>query len=180
MKNITVVKYNNLKNKMQYNMLLQHVKPRDSFLNGFDLDKLSYNEVRTIQRLFSTVKTMEDMMRIFTTAYKCKDYLFWNMKIVNYFQTKAFLIEKFVSLKELEIKLLHVVNEDTALRQAAAGEKLKPYASTMAVDSYAKIYNLDPEECGKKSYSHIIYYLSKNNVLSQIDKEFNRLKYGNK
>jgi hypothetical protein len=180
MKNITVSKYNRIKNKLKYNIILEHIKPKDSFLNGFNLDKLSYNEVRTIQKLFTSVKTMEDMMKIFTTAYQCKDYLFWNMKIVNYFETKAFLIEKFVSLNVLENKLLGVKNEDSELRNSVAGGRLVPYAAISVIDAYAKLYKLDPEDCGKKSYNQIIFYLSYNIVTSDIDRQVNKLKYGSK
>ena len=178
MKNISVAKYNKAKNKLQYNMLLEAIKPEDTFLNGFSLDKLSYNEVRAIQKLFTTVKTMEDMMRIFTTAYQCKDYLFWNMKIVNYFQTKAFLIEKFVSLNALEIKLLESFNKDTALRKASTGEKLNEFANIMPLDALSKVYGGYPLDYGLKPYTEVIYLLRMNNKINECDRDFNRLKYG--
>jgi hypothetical protein len=180
MKNITVAKYIKLKNKLPYNMLLGAVKAKDAFKFPFDQNKLSYNDVRRIESLLSKSRTIEEIKEIFTTAYQCDEIFFWQLPIVNYFQTKRFLYESFASLKQLEIKLLQSYDEDSELWKAAVGDSLNNYSSISLIDAYSKIYGGRPFENGKQRYNDILFYMAYNKSLNRANKEFNKLKYGNK
>ena len=172
--NITVKEYLTDEKHLHYSSLLTSLNAKDCL--HFNLNKLTYNEVITCNRILSKVTTIDDVKRLFKTAYNIKDDKFYSISIVNFFQSKAFLIEKFVSLREQEHKLLASNDVDTMYFDAAGGQRLNSYSDVLPLDKLAKIYGGYPLDYGEKKYVEVLYLLKMNQVISQVDKRFGELK----
>ena len=144
---------------------------------GLDVNSLTYNDVIKCNRILSNVKSIDDVKTLFTTAYKITDKDFFSIPVVNFFQTKKFLIEKFISMRLDESKLLSSSDEDSMYFDASGGKALNDFSDVLPLDKLAKIYNVYPMKLGRKKYVEIIYLLKMNQVLGRVDKKFNELKY---
>jgi len=176
MKNITVKQYLKLRDKLDYNLLLSALKPKDSFHYEFSLDKLSYNDVRRLEMMLTNVNTMEDVKNIFMLAYKCEESHFWQLSIVDFFHTKGFIADFFVNLKRKEVQLFQSFDKDSLKWNAAAGDTLKPYESIAIIDAYSKVYGGHPEVNGEMKYSVIMFYASYNAKINMIQKEVKKMR----
>jgi hypothetical protein len=154
--------------------LLQSLKVKDCL--GFDINKLTYNEVRACNRELRKSKTIEDTYDVFDTLFKITKEQFFELDIVNYFQTKKFIEEKFISLAENESKLLNSFSNDDIKWQAAGGDKLKEFGDVLPLDRLAKLYGGYPFDYGERKYIEIIYLLRMNMVYNQVEKEYNKMK----
>jgi len=172
MKNISVKKYFLLDNRVEYNTILEHVKGKDAFHYPFALEKLTYQNVRDTERLMSMAKTIDDVKKIFTIAYQCQDIYFWELRVLNYFQTKKFLYEFFVSLKQREIDFFKSYTSDSELWNSIAGDRLKNYANDLPLEGLADKYGGYPLDYRHKPYTEITYLLGMNKVKAEVTDEF--------
>jgi|AntRauTorckE6833_2_1112554.scaffolds.fasta_scaffold57609_2 hypothetical protein len=175
MRNISIRDYLQSKEYAKYGTLLSSLNPKDHL--NFDLNKLSYNDVIQCNRVLVKAKGIEDVKKLFVTAYKLQDYEFYSIPIVNFFQSKKFLIDKFVYLRENESKLLSSSDEDAMYFDAAGGKRLNEFSDVLPLDKMAKIYGGYPVDYGNKKYVEIVFLLRMNKVSNQVDKRFNELKY---
>jgi len=175
MRNITIKEYLADDSYAVYASLLSSLNPKD-YLH-FNLNKLTYNDVITCNRILSKVTSIDDVKKLFKTAYNMSEDKFFSIPIVNFFQTKKFLIEKFVSLRENENKLLSSSDEDSLYFDAAGGKRLNDFSDVLPLHKVAKIYGGYPMDYGTKKYVEIIYLLKMNQVLHQVDKRYNELKH---
>ena len=175
MRNISIKKYLRTESYNKYGILLSSLNAKDYL--KFDLNKLSYNDVIKCNRLLTKNSGIDDVKELFKTAYKITDGDFYSIPIINFFQTKKFLIEKFVSLRENESKLLSSSDEDSLYFDAAGGKRLNDFSDILPLDKLAKIYGGYPTEYGDKKYVEIIFLLKMNQVIYQVDKRVNELKY---
>ena len=175
MRNITIKEYLTDDSYAMYAGLLSSLNPKDHLY--FNLNKLTYNEVITCNRILSNTKSIDDVKKLFKTAYNITEDKFFSIPIVNFFQSKKFLIEKFVSLRDNENKLLSSTDEDSLYFDAAGGKRLNDFSDVLPLDKLSKIYGGYPMDYGDKKYVEIIYLLKMNQVLHQVDKRFNELKY---
>jgi len=175
MRNIPISEYLQNKDYVQYSFILDSLNSKD-WLN-FNLNKLTYNDVIKCNRLLSNPKGINDVRDLFKIAYRITNDKFFSMPIINFFQTKKFLIEKFVSLRENESKLLASSGEDSMYFDAAGGKRLNDFGDVLPLDKLAKIYGGYPMDYGDKKYVEIIYLLKMNQVIYQVDKKVNELKY---
>jgi hypothetical protein len=175
MRNISIKEYLQDESYGQYSVLLDSLNPKDHL--HFNLDKLSYNDVIQCNRVLTKGTTLKDVKTLFKTAYNIKDDKFYSIPIINFYQSKKFLIEKFVSLRENEAKLLSSSDADSMYFDAAGGQRLNDFSDVLPLDKLAKIYGGFPLDYGNKKYVEIIYLLRMNQVIYQVDKKFNELKY---
>ena len=175
MRNIPISEYLQSKEYIQYSFILDSLNSKD-WLN-FNLNKLTYNDVIKCNRLLSNPKGINDVRDLFKIAYCITNDKFFSLPIINFFQTKKFLIEKFVYLRENESKLLSTSDVDALYFDAAGGKRLNDYSDVLPLDKLAKIYGGYPMDYGTKKYVEIIYLLKMNQVISQVDKKMNDLKY---
>jgi hypothetical protein len=175
MRNITIKQYLTDESYVQYSTLLDSLNPKDHLY--FNLDKLTYNDVIQCNRILTKGTTIKDVKNLFKTAYNITDDKFFSIPIINFYQSKKFLIEKFVSLRENEAKLLSSSDVDAMYFDAAGGKRLNDFSDVLPLDKLAKIYGGYPTDYGKKKYVEIIYLLRMNQVMHQVDKKFNELKY---
>lgn len=176
MKQINVKKYISLSDleKFQYVALLTSLVAKDWI--KIDINNLSYNEVKTLFKRLSRAETEEDVKEIFMRAYKISENEFYALPITKYFQLKKHISEYFVLLQDKEHKLLQSVNTDVAIWEAAGGNQLNEFSDIIPLSQLAKIYGGYPFDYGERKYVEIIYLLRMNNLQSQIESEFQKLK----
>ena len=175
MRNISIKEYVGNEDYLQYSTLLDSLNAKD-YLH-FNLNRLTYNDVITCNRVLTNGKGLNDVKTLFKTAYKITDDKFYSLPIVNFFQSKKFLIEKFVSLRDNENKLLSSGGADSIYFDAAGGKRLNQYSDVLPLDKLSKIYGGYPMDYGLKKYVEVIYLLKMNQVIYQVDKKVNELKY---
>jgi hypothetical protein len=175
MKNISIKEYLKTESYTQYSYVLNSLKPKDHL--HFNLNRLTYNDVIKCNRILSKANTVNDVKDLFKLAYNITDDKFFNVPIVNFYQTKKFLIEKFISLRENENKLLSSNDSDSMYFDAAGGKRLNDFSDVLPLDKLARIYGGYPMDYGVKKYVEILYLLRMNKVISEVEKRFNDLKY---
>ena len=174
MKQITVKEYLSLSkdSQFQYDVLLENVKPKE--IIKANIDNLTYNDVKVFFKQLS--KNEVDVKELFTKSLSISEEDFFSLPIQKYFQIKKYLIKFYISLHEREMKLLSSVNADTGLWEMAGGSKLNEFSDVLALSQLSKIYGGYPFDYGEKKYIEILYLLRMNNVQSQVETEYQKLK----
>jgi hypothetical protein len=101
---------------------------------------------------------------------------FYNLPITKYFQLKKYLSDYFVILHKKESDLLNSISADIGIWQQAGGDSLNEFSDVLPLSQLAKIYGGYPFDYGEKKYIEIIYLLRMNNVQSQVENEYQKLK----
>ena len=175
MRNISISEYLKRKDYLKYSFILDSLNSKDHL--HFDLNKLSYNDVIKCNRIIAKPKDINDVKNLFKIAYRIKDDRFFELPIINFFQSKKYLIEKFVYLRENEAKLLSSSEIDAMYFESAGGKRLNDFSDVLPLDRLAKIYGGSPLDYGDKKYVEVLYLLRMNKVLHEVDKRFSELKY---
>ena len=176
MRNISLGSYLKREDYIQYTFILDSLKAKDCL--NFDLNKLTYNDVIKCFRILSTASDIKDVCELFGIVYGLTEKQFFKLPIIKYFQTKKFIEEKFVNLREHESKLLKTSDADSAYFEAAGGKRLNNFSDVLPLDKLAKIYGGYPMDYGDKKYVEVIYLLKMNQEINMVDKKFNEIKYG--
>lgn len=176
MKNITIKQYENLSDaeRLKYVSILDSIKPKECL--KLDLNAISWDSVKKVNKRLNKVKAIDEVFELFNIAFDINEEDFFSMPILNFFQTKKFLIEKFVYLQENESKLLQSINHDSGLWELAGGKRLDYFSDNLPLSQLAKIYGGYPFDYGKKPYNEILYLLKMNKEQSEIEHKFQELK----
>lgn len=176
MKQINIKQYISLSDseKLPYVALLTALKPKEWL--KIDINNLTYNEVKNLYKRLSKAESEEDVKEIFIRAFKITEPEFYALPITKYFQLKKHISDYFVTLQDKEQKLLSSVSADAGLWEAAGGNQLNEFGDIIPLSQLAKIYGGYPFDYGEKKYVEIIYLLRMNNLQSQIEAEFQKLK----
>ena len=176
MKQINVLQFTKLSesDKLPYVMLFSSLKAKEHL--KININKLTYNEVRTIFKLLSKATEIEDVFKIFEIAFDIDELRFYELPLQNFFQLKKYLNDYFVNLQKKETQLLQTINEDVGLWQQAGGDALNEFGDILPLSQLAKIYGGYPFDYGTKKYVEIIYLLRMNNVQSKVEQEYQKIK----
>lgn len=159
------------------NFILNAIKGKDNFPNKpFNLNELTYNEVRQINRRLRALRELEEFVKVISIAYRCEEFEVLDLPITNFFEIKKFIQEKIISLLEKESKILSGADADAEIWKMAGGDKLQQYGDVLPLDRLAKLYGGYPLDYGEKKYVEIIYLLSMNAMHDRVDKKFYELK----
>lgn len=181
MKNISVREFLELQDQTEYLVVLNNLKPKDVFPeHTFNLNNLTYNEVRKINRLCRKVSDLKDHIDIIATAYQVEEFKVYDLPIINFFHIKKFIEEKILNLAKKESDILGNASGDADMWKMAGGDSLKQYADVLPLDRLAKMYGGYPLDYGEKKYVEIIYLLAMNSQQSKVESKFNELKYQQK
>lgn len=177
MRNVPLSQYLKSHTTNPLNLVLNAIKAKDNFPDKpFDLNKLTYNHIRQINRKLRDLKEIKDFVSVISIAYQCEEFEVLELPITNFFEIKKFIQEKIISLLEKENKILSSADADAELWQMAGGDKLNQYADILPLDRLAKLYGGYPLKYGEKKYVEIIYLLSMNAMHDRVDKKFYELK----
>jgi hypothetical protein len=176
MKQINIKQYISLSDseKFPYVALLAALKPKEWL--KIDINNLTYNEVKNLYKRLSKGETEEDVKEIFIRAFRITEREFYALPITKYFQLKKHISDFFVLLHKKESDLLNSVSADIGVWQQAGGDSLNEFSDVLPLSQLAKIYGGYPFDYGEKKYIEIIYLLRMNNVQSQVETEYQKLK----
>jgi hypothetical protein len=180
MRNVAIKEYLLTYKTNPSNLILEALKANDSFPDKpFDLNVLTYNEIRQINRKLKAVKDLSDYISILSIAYRAEEFEVLDLPIINFFEIKKFINEKILSLLEKEAKILSNADGDADMWRMAGGDALKQYADILPLDRLAKLYGGYPLDYGEKKYVEIIYLLAMNAMHDKVDRKFYELKNPN-
>jgi hypothetical protein len=178
MKQITVSEYLKLTDlkRLEYDLLLPSLKAKQWLT--IEINSLTYNEVKSIYKLLQKATEIKDIEKVFDYAFKMSTHDFYNLPITKYFQLKKYISDYFVVLHKKESDLLNSISADIGIWQQAGGDSLNEFSDVLPLSQLAKIYGGYPFDYGQKKYVEIVYLLRMNNVQSQVENEYQKLKNG--
>ena len=127
---ITIKEYFELENKLEYNLLLETLNAKETFLNKkIDVDKLSYSEVKYIFKTIPKCVENESLIKnVFDVCYKLEENDFLNASVTELFPCIKYITDTFKKLIEQEAKLWQGYEDaDSTLWKQAGGDKLNKW-----------------------------------------------------
>jgi len=181
MNKITIKQYSELKSTIEYDLILNALKPLNKF-NGKELDYnlITYAEVRKLFYIASNGKTINEMCDLFCIAFRIEKNNFWSGSVEEYFSAKNFIVKYLKDTQEKEVKLLKSVDADSGLWEQAGGARLNPFSNLTPLVQLGEIYSVYPYDLQYKPYNEILTLLALHNIKSQVQNEYSRLKTNKK
>ena len=174
MKDISLKEYFKLIDTTDYDFVLQHLKPKNSFLGGeIDFNILSYIDVVSCFHLMSSMRTKDDLERVFNIAYTVDG--FEEAKLTDFFAAKNYLIKAFNDLDTKQKTLLKSIGHDADKWKQAGGEKLNKYSNLMPLVQLGEIYGVFPHDLQIKPYNEIFVLLVLHKEKGEVERDFNKL-----
>ena len=175
MDRIKLLEYSKLRDTMQYDVVLKHLKPVNSFANGkIDFNKLTYKDVRSCLYLMKSVKDWEGQKELFCLAFNTQE--FFDVFIDDFFAAQNYLIKTFVDLQKRETKLLQSIDADTGKWSMAGGDRLNKFSNLMPLVQLGEIYSIYPYDLQNKPYNEILTLLVLHKEKAEINNAYSKLK----
>ena len=96
MKNLTLKQYTSLKDTLEYDSLLIHLKPKNSFAGrSMNINQMPYANVKYCIRLLPKVNSWQGIQQLFEICFDVSEKAFYNTRITNYFAARKFIIAEF-------------------------------------------------------------------------------------
>jgi hypothetical protein len=192
MDNISILEYSKLSDTTEYDLVLKHLNPKNSFAGGsIDFNKLTYKDVKSCIHLMTNAIDWNKTAELFCIAFGIElhdkivpDTLifdktvkgFWSETIVNYYAAQNYIVKTFKELQERESKLLQSIDADTGLWELAGGAKLNKFSNIMPLIQLGEIYHIFPYDLQNKPYNEILLLLVAHKEKGEVQAEYNRLK----
>jgi hypothetical protein len=177
MDKINLFEYRSLKNTIEYDSILKHLKPLNSFGGGtIDLNKLTYKDVRSCLHLMKDLKEWDNIEELFCLAYGIEKVKFWLIGIDEYYSAQNYLIKSFTDLQVREGKLLQSINADAGYWEMAGGSKLNKFSNLMPLVQLGEIYNIYPYDLQDKVYNEILTLLVLHKEKAEVQESYSKLK----
>lgn len=175
MNNITILEYSKLEDATEYDLVLKHLKPKNSFAGGsIDFNKLTYKDVRSCIHLMTNAINWETTKELFCVAFGV--VTFWECTIIDYYAAQNYIVKTFKELQERESKLLQSIDADTGLWELAGGAKLNKFSNIMPLIQLGEIYHIYPYDLQNKPYNEILLLLVAHKEKSEVQNEYTKLK----
>lgn len=160
-----------------YEAVLKHLKPVNKLADGeIDRNRITYSQVKKCLKLLQTGKTLEDLEALYCLAFQISPEAFMSASVKDFFAAQNYVLNFFVNLQQREVKLLSSVDADSALWEAAGGEKLNKFGNLAPLAQLGGLYGVWPFELEHKPYMQILTLLTYHKTLSETQKEYNELK----
>lgn len=177
MDKLTIKQYSQLLDTLEYDLILNALKPLNLFCNTkLDYNKITYERVRKLFYLANNGKTLDDMCDMFCIAFNVEADTFWNASIDEYFSAKNFIIKYLKETQEKEAKLLKSVDADAGKWQEAGGDSLNVFSDLMPLVQLGEIYGMFPYDLQYRPYNEILTLLVLHNKKNQVQNKYNELK----
>ena len=175
MDRIKLLEYSKLRDTMQYDVVLKHLKPVNSFANGkIDFNKLTYKDVRSCLHLMNSVKDWEGQKELFCLAFNTETFL--EAFIDEFYSAQNYLIKTFIDLQKRETKLLQSIDADTGKWSMAGGDRLNKFSNLMPLVQLGEIYSIYPYDLQNKPYNEILTLLVLHKEKAEINNAYSKLK----
>jgi hypothetical protein len=177
MDKINLSEYRELKSTVEYDAVLKHLKPLNSFRGGkIDFNKLTYKDVRSCLHLMKEMKDWDNIKDLFCLAYGVSEYKFWEAEIDEYYSAQNHLIKAFTELQERESKLLQSINADAGFWEMAGGSRLNKFSNLMPLVQLGEIYHVYPYDLQDKAYNEILTLLVLHKEKAEVNEAYSKLK----
>ena len=178
MKKISVKEYSLLQNKLEYDLILTCLKPKNLFVGKtLDTNIITYLEVRSLIKLATTQENnIDKMYQLFNIAFKCSEQEFYDANIEEAFSAKNYIVDFCIKTQEKENKLLKSINVNTALWEQAGGNRLNKFSDLLPLVQLGEIYGIYPFELQNKPYKEILVLLTAHKIKAEVDNKYLELK----
>lgn len=177
MDKLTIKQYSQLFDTLEYDLILNALKPLNKFCNSkLDYNKITYAEVRKLFYLSNNGKTLDDMCNMFVIAFNIDKQTFWRASIEEYFSAKNYIVKYLKDTQEKEVKLLKSIDADAGLWEQAGGSTLNVFSDLMPLVQLGEIYGIYPYDLQNKAYNEILTLLVLHNKKSKVQSKFNELR----
>lgn len=176
MKNITLKHYTTLPDTLQYDAILEHLKPQNSFAGKtMNINQMPYSNVKYCIRLLPKVTDWNGIKQLFEICFDINERQFWRASIKEYFAAKKFLIAEFERIIAIESKVLASQSTDGHLWHMAGADKLKPYSDTLPLLQLGKHFGQYPFDLGRKPYGEIFSLLAQTKTQNEVESDYQKL-----
>lgn len=177
MKELNIIQYIKLKDKSEYDFVLEHLRPKNSFCGSeMNINQMSYINVRYCLRLIPKCDNWEVVQELFELCFSVSKDDFYNAAIDEFFSAKNYLIEQFEKIAKREYNFLKSIEKDAELWKLAGGDRLKPYSDTLPLAELGKAFGIWPYDIGRKPYGEVATMIRQLGTYDQVQNEFLRLK----
>lgn len=175
MDNISILEYSKLSNTTEYDLVLKHLNPKNSFAGGVvDFNKLTYKDVRSCIHLMTNAIDWFTTKELFCIAFNVTT--FWECTIIDYYAAQNYIIKIFKDLQEKETNLLQSISADSGLWELAGGAKLNKFSNIMPLIQLGEIYHIYPYDLQHKPYNEILLLLVAHKEKNEVQNEYTKLK----
>lgn len=176
MKPIPLKHYTTLPDTLQYDTILEHLKPKNRFAGkSMDINNMPYANVKYCIRLLPKVDSWAGICQLFTICFDIKEYKFWNAPVEDYFAAKKFVIAEFECIITTESKVFASQNTDAHLWQMAGSDRLNPYSDTLPLVQLGKLFGQYPYDLGRKPYGEIFSLLAQTKIQNDVEGDYRKL-----
>lgn len=179
MKNITLKHYTRLKYTLQYDLILEHLKPKNNFGGKqMNIHTMPYANVKYCIRLLPKISDWNGIRQLFEICFDIDEKTFWKAPITDFFAARKFVVEEFARIIAIENKLLATMSTDSHLWDMAGADKLKPYSDTLPLLQLGKQFGQYPFDLGRKPYGEIFSLLAQTKAQNEVENEYRKLVSG--
>lgn len=176
MKNITLKQYSTLKDTSQYDAILPHLNPKNSFAGKtMNLHAMPYANVKYCIRLLPKINSWEGVAELFAICFETDETTFWNARVTEYFAARNYIVSAFEKLITTENKLLSGINTNAHLWEMAGADKLKLYSDTLPLLQLGKLLGQYPYDLGRRPYGEIFSLLAQTKTQNEVEQEYQKL-----
>lgn len=179
MKNITLKHYTRLRDTLEYDLILEHLKPKNSFGGKqMNIHTMPYANVKYCIRLLPKISDWNGVLQLFEICFDIDEKTFWKAPITDFFAARKFVVEEFGRIIAIENKLLATMSTDSHLWDMAGADKLKPYSDTLPLLQLGKQFGQYPFDLGRKPYGEIFSLLAQTKAQNEVENEYRKLVSG--
>ena len=176
MKNITVKRYNTLPDTLEYDAILEHLRPKNRFAGRtLNINQMPYANVKYCIRLLPKINSWDGICELFTICFDVTPTQFWRAHITEYFAAKKFIVAEFERIIATENKILSSQSTDAHLWQMAGADRLKPYNDTLPLVQLGKLFGQYPFDLGRKPYGEIFSLLAQTKTQNEVENDYQKL-----
>ena len=176
MKNISLKQYTRLRDTTQYDLLLEHLNPANTFAGRqMDIAKIPYANVKYCIRLLPKVSDWNGVRQLFEICFDIDEKSFWKAPVTEYFPAKKFMLKELERIMKTENKLLSTMSTDSHLWDMAGADKLKPHSDTLPLLQLGKLLGQYPFDLGRRPYGEIFSLLAQTKTQNEVETEYRKL-----
>jgi len=179
MKNISLKQYTLLRDTIAYDLILDHLNPKNSFCSKqMNINTMPYANVKYCIRLLPKISDWNGVCQLFEICFDIDEKTFWKATVTDFFAAKKFVIAEFERAIITENKLLASLSTDSHLWEMAGADKLKPYSDTLPLLQLGKLFGQYPFDLGRKPYSEIFSLLAQTKAQNEVEAEYRKISRG--
>lgn len=179
MKNISIKQYSTLPDTSQYDAILPHLNPKNTFAGKvMNSHAMPYANVKYCIRLLPKINSWDGVAELFTICFEVDEKSFWEARVTEYFAARNYIVSAFEKLIATENKLLSGSNTNAHLWEMAGADKLKPYSDTLPLLQLGKLLGQYPYDLGRRPYGEIFSLLAQTKTQNEVEHEYQKLQKG--